>query len=656
LFEQSWRRISAAASGDRAFDHVTAISRYHRIQASPGFRQAAGYCLDHLLGSSPDAGLVYYPAERDVRFWGHPSFEEWSCKSASLTVTSPEHLAGKIADFQDCPISLIQRSCPTPRRGIEAELVFVGDGRSAGDYGDARGKIGLSDSVCPRCIYRAATEGGAIGVVLYRQRPLPPLRVGSGVRGVRQYSSFWAGETGLFGFVLTPETGESIARHLRGPQARSKPVKVHAQVDSESRPGTFEVVTSLIPGKEQREVVLVAHLCHPKPSAGDNASGAAALLEAHRILTELIEKRSLPRPRYGIRFLLVPEITGTMALISREPAVRRRLIMGLNLDMVGQDQDITGATMCVESTPKASPSFGNYLLGEVTRRAFTSGRTPGAAGELLGIRMQQTAFSGGSDHMILSDPTVGVPTPMLIQWPDKYYHTSGDTPDKVSPEMLGSVVAAAATHIYTCALASEEDMLWISGITGRALRRQVAAEMGAFAGSDARAWIDYAHKSRFLRTHGRRTLRSISRLVPESRRLRKAVDAEISLLARCIRQEVTAARRVENNSQEGRPKPRVFTSSLERVMVRRLVPGPPDMPAALRDAGLRRRRQYEKLARQEPMAGTIASIALYWADGRRSVAGIARQVAAEIGHTNPGFLKAYFDVLREAGVVEFTRS
>ena len=35
---------------------------------------------------------------------------------------------------------------------------------------------------------------------------------------------------------------------------------------------------------------------------------------------------------------------------------------------------------------------------------------------------------------------------MLIHWPDKFYHTSADTPDQVSADSLGRSGALAATY------------------------------------------------------------------------------------------------------------------------------------------------------------------------------------------------------------------
>ncbi len=37
---------------------------------------------------------------------------------------------------------------------------------------------------------------------------------------------------------------------------------------------------------------------------------------------------------------------------------------------------------------------------------------------------------GASDHEVFNDWGVGVPGIMMIAWPDRWYHTSGDTADK----------------------------------------------------------------------------------------------------------------------------------------------------------------------------------------------------------------------------------
>jgi len=650
VYKEAFLKISAEASAERAFDHVIAVSRFHRIQASPGYRAAAEYCVDRLLETSPDARVIHYPADRQVRFWSFPSFEEWHGKQGVLEIVKPASMAGKIADFEACPISLIQRSRPTPPEGLTSEVIYAGEGTRASDYRKGKGKIAICDAHCPRHVYKAAVEAGVAGVVLYRHRPLPPLRKGLGVEGVRQYSSFWWDEDRLFGFVLTPEDGQRLVAYITSAEGRKRPPTAWAMVEGERYPGSLEVVTSLIPGRQKKEVLLIAHLCHPKPSAGDNASGVAALLEAHRVLSRMVSNRELPRPEYGIRFLLVPEITGTFAYLSREKGARSRLMFGLNLDMVGQRQEVTGSTLCIEAPPLSAASFTPFLLEEVVRRAFRHSTNPASTGFLPSIRLQATPFSGGSDHFILSDPTVGVPTPMLLQWPDKYYHTSGDTPDKVSADVLCRIAIAASVYAYTIALAAEEDMLWLARLAGRGLRKKAIDHLGVPGTASRVRRSDQSYRARVLLKASTQAISSVGTLLPRSKALKACIAAEAKALSACIKREsaVSVGAGTPGDGRRGGPV------KYKRAVVRRLVPGPVDMGAILKRLGKRRQSQYTKWMAAEKQAYMLQALGLFWADGKRSIGEISDHVNAELGYTNPDFLKFYFDALAEAGIVEIS--
>lgn len=650
MVTDSFNRIALEASADRAYDHLVSICRFHRIQASPGYRAASDYCVERMLDVSENASVIHYPADGAVRFWHLPSFEEWSAKQGILQIAEVAGLGGKLADYQSCPISLIQRSRPTPPGGVSTDIIHAGKGTTLKDYQRAKGKIAICDSHCPRDVYDAAVKAGVSGIILYRHRPIPELRTGVGVTGVRQYNSFWWKERELFGFVLKPEDGQHLVSYLQSADGRKKPPKAWALVDSESYPGSLEVVTSLIPGKEPKEILIVAHLCHPKPSAGDNASGVAVALEAHRVIADLVEKGNLPKPRYGIRFLLVPEMTGTFAFLSREPGIRRRLLFGLNLDMVGQDQDKTGATLCLESPPLAASSFTPYLLEEVVKKAFRCGTNPAGTGRLTSVRMQTTPFSGGSDHYILSDPTVGIPTPMLMQWPDRYYHTSGDTIDKVSPDVMRRAAIAAATYAYTCALASEQDLIEVAGLTGRGLRKWVIGRIAGFSGSKGTNGVGPEYTAEFLLGRGKDALRSIKRLSPGSRGLRDRVRSEVRALARCIKNE-NALVSIKVRQDAGGAVAKKLAKHAG-VVYKRTLPGPADMGALLMDLSPRWKDRYRRWLARERSSYVTQPMVLYWMDGKRSSEDICRLITAETGTCNPEFLSFHLDLLNEAGVIE----
>jgi aminopeptidase YwaD len=125
--EQIWQ----VYSGEAAWQTVSDLSRFHRIQATPGYRQAAHFVYQRLMREGLDAELLSYAATEDASFWAWPSFQEWDCTSASLHLVEPREEAGLLADYRSCPISLIQRSASFEGK---AEVVVLNDGQEAADY------------------------------------------------------------------------------------------------------------------------------------------------------------------------------------------------------------------------------------------------------------------------------------------------------------------------------------------------------------------------------------------------------------------------------------------------------------------------------------------------------------------------------------------
>ena len=81
-------------------------------------------------------------------------------------------------------------------------------------------------------------------------------------------------------------------------------------------------------------------------------------------------------------------------------------------------------------------------------------------------------YSGGSDHDVFVDGNVRIPAVSINVWPDQWYHTSGDTPDKSDPTQFKRVVAisaAAALVLANAGPAEAERMM--ADITARQLGR-----------------------------------------------------------------------------------------------------------------------------------------------------------------------------------------
>ena len=166
------------------------------------------------------------------------------------------------------------------------------------------------------------------------------------------------------------------------------------------------------------------------------------------MLQSLIEEGILERPKRTIRLLLIPEFTGTYAYLEEHRQELSKRIAGFNLDMVAGTQGKDAGPLIIVDTPDCSHSFSGDL-GEAILQTLS--RECAFGGDQVYVPMFSSVrvpFVFGSDHYILSDPTIDIPTVALTQWPDKTYHTSVDSEAHVDSAMLERAAAIAASFCY----------------------------------------------------------------------------------------------------------------------------------------------------------------------------------------------------------------
>ncbi|MBQ1250480.1 MAG: DUF4910 domain-containing protein, partial [Clostridia bacterium] len=303
-------------SGKRAYETVAEVSTFHRIQASTGFRAAAHHCKNKLdrMGI-PGAEVLSYPAREDVIFGTYPSFQEWDCKQAWLDLVEPHET--RLADFDACAISVIQKSAPCDYRNQPLEVIMLDKGVQEDAYKnvDFEGKMVFVRDDINKVYSWVVEKRGAVGLITDYVLKDPYVRERHDQSDTLRYTSFWwePGQKKAFGFVLSPREGDRFAELCADLAKKGKRPMVKAYVESSIYDGEIENVTAFLPGEIDEEILLVGHLCHPRASANDNASGTACVMEAMRTLKQLTESGKLPPLKRGIRMLLVPEFTGTYA-------------------------------------------------------------------------------------------------------------------------------------------------------------------------------------------------------------------------------------------------------------------------------------------------------------------------------------------------------
>lgn len=506
------RIIKDYVDGERAYTDVKEVSNFHRIQASTGYRAAAQHVCNTLQSQGFNTTIRSYPFDGKRWYWSCKSFLEWDCKGGWCDLVLPEK--HRIADFRANNISVIQKSWPCDYSDTPLDLVMLDKGPDESNYEglDLKGKMIFIHGDFNPYLEWAIQKRGAVGIVTDFMRTVPGVRERYDLLDIKNYVSFWWKDTETqphtFGYVLSPREGDQLAEICRKMAAEhaadpSKPQypQVTCKMDSSLYPGAVEVVDTLLPGESDEEILIVSHLCHPRASANDNASGIGASMEVLRTLKELTESGKLPPLKRSVRVIFIPEFTGTYTYLEGREKELDKIVAGINLDMVGGRQSAGYGPITICAQPHGCPSLvtdvAALCLDEVKKEYESHNK-----GNYVAMFNSLVAeFTAGSDHYILCDPTIDIPTPMLGQWPDINYHSAGDTIDKVDPYILHKSASIAAGYVYALCNLSAEDLPAIFNKTTQRFVEDVTAIIDRAMDEDMELQQVYETLDHFLGFH-----------------------------------------------------------------------------------------------------------------------------------------------------------
>jgi len=634
MFESLLEAARRHADGERTLADVRALARFHRIQCSPGYDAAADWLEEAIRSAGLVPERIAVAADGRTNHLGFPMPEGWRCRHARATLHGSQG-AEPLADFERAPLSIVQRS---DRAQGRFPLVAL-ESLDALERTDVRGKAVLSAGPVQRLHERAVVERGAAGIVACGRRLMPPVRTEQHNRDSLTYTSFWwVGDRPRgWGAVVSPARGEELRERL----ARGESLAVEVDYDCERYTGETTLLTTTLPGSLPGEVLVTGHLCHPQPGANDNASGAAAVLETARVLAALAAGGDLRAARRTVRFLWMPEFTGTYAWRALRPDHVAATVAAVNLDMVGERQADCGSTFLLEQAPHFLGSFADELLARIRTAAQDWVRDFSGAGHYSLARMAEVPYSGGSDHALWLDPSAGVPCPMLIQWPDRYYHTDLDTPERCDPDSLALAARSAATYAGFVAALGASELPWLLDLVARGSRRRLLAALDR---------PDPGSACRAEHERGQRALASVHRLtrgLPAARALATALAAHLPHTVESL-----------EGFWEGEIEPALGHVPALAPTPPGRVPRPrsPALPPPMRWLAegwerLDERARARLLALEAAIPGGSTALDLAWfaCDGERGVGDIAAMLAREGWPVAPEPLEEWFDLATALG-------
>ncbi|HVF10776.1 MAG TPA: AAC(3) family N-acetyltransferase [Abditibacteriaceae bacterium] len=354
----------------------------------------------------------------------------WDVTDATLTVQR----AGVsfddpiVASYQRHPFHLIKGSVATPPEGVLTKL--ISEQQLFGGEDAVGAMVMLEPDSYPRApLLRALLDLGALGFVADQLSGRYDTPDGMTWYNAVTEGAHWhvqASDRPFIGFAVSPRTGDRLRAAVRQGQT-----VVHVHSDARRYEGVFHTVTGVIPGEEEREVWLMAHLYEPMPD--DNAAGVIAALEVARSLRRMMDAGHMDVPRFTLRLIFTMEMYGYAAYAAQRGVPLRDHVLGaINLDAVS-----TKPTARLFLAPPDAPFCGDYLLEQVLDEYRVQDQPPH-------ITLHERGWY--ADDMFLSDPATGLPTVWLIgnyEW----WHNSEQSMTIFEPHRLARHTAFYATWI-----------------------------------------------------------------------------------------------------------------------------------------------------------------------------------------------------------------
>lgn len=659
--------IADEVSGALAFNHTLELGSYERDRLREeyeGTYRESEYIsrMARLYGLS-DVQIERFRQERPT----------WDAEQGDLWMIEPQKRL--IISYRDVTACLATGSRSAD---VTAELVYVGRGDRESDYQgrDVKGKIVLASGPVGAAHTQAVLRFGAAGVVSFFNgtgKPVDhPDQIGwSGIGGFGGPQG--AQREPTFGFILSHRMGMELLDRLE----RGQKVVVRAQVKTTEYPADMEVTTATIPGDgtTDQEIMIVAHLFEgiAKQGAGDNFSGSATILEVGRAMVKLIKEGILPRPKRTIRFLWVPEISGTTAYLRAHPDEAKRIVAAINMDMVGINLTKNGSALRLYRNPDSLASFVSDVaqqffeyVGETNREKVHNRRIAYAFSRPIvdptGTRdpfyYGIEKYYGSSDHVVLVN--MGIPAIFFNHWPDKAYHTSEDRPWNLDPTQLKRTAFIGVATASILASASATDAVRLatlsSGYAQKRIGEAMTDAMKLLSQSQAADLPTNYKEAVAMLTHAyereARTLASVKTMAIGS-----PTDPAVTKRIERIEAELRAGQtndmaRLRSAFQALAEQFGVSTAEPELTPAERtaaaLVPVRKSPAPSAPSAG----PTFQQASAGETLTGFHAMEARAYADGTRSILEIRQHISAELGPVPIERVIAFFRELEKRGEVE----
>lgn len=595
----------------------------------------------------------------DVKLYPMPQ-KQWDGEEGEFWVMKPTKKL--IVNYRDVAASLAVGS---KSADVTAELIYAGRGDNKNDYAgkNIKGNIVLVSGPPMAAFDLAINEFGAAGIASFNNPTGRPFDRPDQIAWNALGRGISIGEDkNPFAFNLSHRMGVELMERLE----KGEKLTVRAKVKTTEYDTKMQVPTAVIKGDgtSDQEITIVAHLFEGVAKQGgmDNTSGSAMILEIARVWQKLINDGAVPRPRRTVRFLWVPEISGSAAYIRANPEETKKMIAAIAIDMAGGDVSKSHNSLRLMTTPYSVPTYLNDVhhqffdfVGETNREKVNNRRLfYGFQYPILDPKGSRDEFYyniekhyGASDHVVYLG--AGIPALLYNNWPDVAYHTSEDSAANADPTQAKRAAFVALASSMVIANSDGPGAIGVAGMVSGYAGQRAGKELGNSLQELADGGSLRAVLARVKATYEREadSIRSATVLADKDLIARKKIEDfandfyDTGLKADTARIESFA--RAKSVSLSPLSADEARAAKLIPVRVK------PNAPMQMGGGGGGRNVSPQDAER---LTGMGLSEAKAFANGKRSVLDIRDAVSAEFGGIDVKLFLAVFDDLVKSGDFE----
>jgi hypothetical protein len=645
--------IASEFDEQRALGTAVHMTQFYRSPGSEGYHRATDFVHKVLDENNLDKVWVErFPLDGETKFLNQKMPMSWEPYSAELRLSSSE--GELLVSYESAYSCLPWWTQPTPEGGVTLDVVDVGTGENEEDYTkkDVKGKIAfIRGTTRPTGFAHAANLAMAAGVagiitdyLLYQTAPfrtresLPEpvqlLRMPS-----QQFNNCWA-------IVVNYHAAERLSAQIaKGFN------KVFCDIKCRSFKGEAQNLLADIEGTDKKDE-FIQFVCHSTAGTrpGSNcASGPAVLAEMGRTIKSLIDSGRIPRPSRSIRFLINVEGHGTKNYITnhREDLGKTQVVIAL--DSVGHDQRKCFSALMFYHSPDSLPTYVNDFYVSIMEAAPKETRWVfNSENNIPFVNFTDLPYTPWSDNKYY--PVFGIPSPLIMSWPDLYFHTSMLTPDKLDPQVMrrcGITTAIAALELAYAGPGEAKDIMRTVATRSQYRLNQIAI--------GAKGTKDEGRVRRRLALLAKRDQLAVASAINLTNEKEQAENPELNTTSERLQQDIAdTLKEVSSLLQDEQEMEFPAGNVVPKRMVERDPPGLAGTPYWDLYQMTEEMKQRDSKMIYDSIR-VIADEAWNWADGKRTVNEITAGIGAEFDFDLEGrHILKLFQGLESKGLVSFS--